>query len=97
MLRPKLWHVSDLNLPVDLSSQVVYADRFRIRKPRDTAFTLPPHLDSSSIDRCEDPTYCSNYAPIFVGNWETYDPWCIDARLYAKITKIRLELTLLRS
>ena len=80
----KLWHVSDPNLPVDLSSQVVYADRFRIRKPGDTAFTLPPHLDSSAIERWEDPTYRSNYAPIFAGNWENYDPWRIDARLYAK-------------
>jgi hypothetical protein len=80
----KLWHVSDPKLPVDLASQVVYADRFRIRKPGDTAFTLSPHLDSSAIERWEDPTYRSNYAAIFAGNWEAYDPWRIDTRLYAK-------------
>jgi hypothetical protein len=80
----KLWHVSDSTLPVDLASQVVYADRFRIRKPGDTEFTLKPHLDSSAIERWEDPTYRSNYAPIFAGDWEAYDPWRIDARLYAK-------------
>lgn len=29
----QLWHVSDENIPFDLSSQVAYADRFRIRHP----------------------------------------------------------------
>jgi Protein of unknown function (DUF1479) len=80
----KLWHVSDPTLPVDLASQVVYADRFRIRKPGDTEFTLKAHLDSSAIERWEDPAYRSNYSSIVASDWEAYDPWCIDARLYAK-------------
>jgi hypothetical protein len=28
----KLWNIKDSTLPIDLDSQVVYADRFRIRK-----------------------------------------------------------------
>lgn len=28
----KLWHVDDGDLPIDMESQVVYADRFRIRQ-----------------------------------------------------------------
>lgn len=29
----KLWHVDDETLPIDISQQVYYADRFRIRQP----------------------------------------------------------------
>lgn len=29
----KLWHLSDENIPFDMSSQAIYADRFRIRHP----------------------------------------------------------------
>jgi len=29
----KLWHVNDPSLPMDLSTQVTYPDRFRIRHP----------------------------------------------------------------
>lgn len=28
----KLWHVDDDSLPIDMESQVHYADRFRIRR-----------------------------------------------------------------
>lgn len=39
-----LWHVDDSTLPIDLSSQVHHADRFRIRRPGDREYSLKPHL-----------------------------------------------------
>jgi hypothetical protein len=49
----RLWHVSDPNSPIDLDSQVVYADRIRIRYPtmEPGKFPLAPHLDSGAIAR----------------------------------------------
>jgi len=81
----KLWQPSNDNVWVDLQSQVVYSDRFRIRYPEDGEGTLPPHLDSSATERWEDPSYRSCYAKIFEGNWEEFDPWCVDQRLNAKL------------
>ncbi|KAG7737291.1 hypothetical protein KL923_003680 [Ogataea haglerorum] len=64
---------------LDMDSQVVYADRLRIRYPgRDV--TLPLHLDSSSIERWEDDNYRDVYREIFEGRWEDWDPNLIDRR-----------------
>ncbi|KAJ9667263.1 hypothetical protein H2201_002464 [Coniosporium apollinis] len=85
----KLWHIDDGDLPIDMESQVVYADRFRIRKAGDKEYTLKAHLDSSAIERWEDPKYRSNYEAIFRGNWEDYDPWRMDNRPDAKVDLYR--------
>lgn len=78
----KVWKVKDEALPIDMESSVVYADRFRIRYPgKDYALRL--HLDSGSIERWEDNGYRDVYREIFQGDWESWDPWLIDRRLYA--------------
>lgn len=76
----KVWHLDDPDLPIDMSSQVHYADRFRIRRPGDKEYSLKPHLDSSAIERWEDEKYRSNYEAILRGDWESFDPWCMDNR-----------------
>ncbi|KAL4749562.1 hypothetical protein BDW72DRAFT_204637 [Aspergillus terricola var. indicus] len=66
----KLWHVSDPNLPIDLDTQVVYPDRFRIRYPSkgEEEYTLNAHLDSGSIERWEDANYRKNYKRYLMEN-----------------------------
>lgn len=76
----KLWHVDDETLPIDMDSQVHYADRFRIRRAGDKEYSLKAHLDSSAIERWEDPTYRSNYEAILKGEWVNFDPWLMDKR-----------------
>jgi len=78
-----LWHPSNDKILYDGSAQTVYCDRFRMRTPEMGEATLPPHLDSSSTERWEDPTYRACYAPLFEGDYENYDPWCVDHRLNA--------------
>ncbi|KAK8147898.1 hypothetical protein G3M48_000776 [Beauveria asiatica] len=81
----KLWKVSDQTALIDLSSQAVYPDRFRIRYPStDTPYIVPPHLDGGAIERWEDPVNRSNYAAIFEGNWQDWDGWVADKRINAK-------------
>lgn len=81
----KLWQVSDDTLPIDLASQVVYPDRFRIRHPsKDAEYTLPAHLDSGGIERWEDPVSRSNFKDIFEGKWESWNGWTADLRYEAK-------------
>lgn len=77
-----LWKVQDQNLPIDMSTSIVYADRFRIRYPGKD-YTLRLHLDSGSIERWEDPGYRDVYREIFEGNWETWDGWVLDRRIRA--------------
>ncbi|KAL4947401.1 hypothetical protein BDW69DRAFT_204434 [Aspergillus filifer] len=84
-----LWHVSDPSLPIDLDSQVNYADRFRIRAPGDTEYSLKAHLDSSAIERWEDTVYRSCYSEVFEGRWEDWDPWKIDMRPEANVDLYR--------
>ena len=69
---------------VDLTEQVVYADRFRVRMPGAVG-TLPPHLDNGSIERWEDAEYSAAYLPIWEGRWEEYDAWDMDHRAEAVI------------
>lgn len=75
-----LWHINDTSLPIDMDSQVVYADRFRIRRAGDKEYSLKAHLDSSAIERWEGEKYRSNYEAIFNGEWEKFDPWLMDHR-----------------
>jgi hypothetical protein len=75
----QLWHVADETLPVDLASQVVYPDRFRIRYPsRESIFPLPAHQDSGAIERWEDNENRANYAAIFEGRWPDWADWAAD-------------------
>ncbi|KAF2636398.1 DUF1479-domain-containing protein [Massarina eburnea CBS 473.64] len=78
----QLWEVKDPNVPVDLTTQVVYPDRFRIRYPK-TVYNLSAHLDSGAIERWEDPVNRSNYSAIFEGNWQDWDGWIADKRIDA--------------
>jgi hypothetical protein len=81
----KLWHTSSDNALFDLDSQIVYADRFRIRHPsKDVEYTLPAHQDTGAIERWEDPEYRACYQEIFEGRWQDYDPWNADHRSDAK-------------
>jgi hypothetical protein len=82
----QLWHVADPSTLIDLDSQVVYPDRFRIRYPSDNTdqFPLAPHLDSGAIERWEDEENRKNFAAIFEGNWEDWDGWAADHRVAAK-------------
>lgn len=80
----QLWHVADDTLPLDMASQVVYPDRFRIRYPsREAAYTLPAHMDSGAIERWEDEENRANYAAIFEGRWPEWDGWSADRRVAA--------------
>ncbi|KAI1859072.1 hypothetical protein JX265_010549 [Neoarthrinium moseri] len=80
-----LWHVSNKDLPIDMDSQVVYPDRFRIRYPsKEAAYTLPAHLDSGAIERWEDKENRANFREIFEGNWQDWDGWSADHRIEAK-------------
>lgn len=78
-----VFYVEDETLPIDIDSQVVYADSFRIRKPG-KALSLDLHLDSGSTERWEDPGYRSVYQAIFEGRWEDYEPFKLDARSLAR-------------
>ena len=67
---------------LDLDSQVVYADRIRIREPGSVA-SLSMHVDSSSIERWEDDNYRATYKEIFEGRWEDWDAFNLDIRAYS--------------
>lgn len=58
-----------------------YADRIRMREPKDTSFGLSPHLDSGSVERWLEPNYRKTYKPILKGKWEDYDPFDLSSRL----------------
>ncbi|CDK26969.1 unnamed protein product [Kuraishia capsulata CBS 1993] len=78
----QVWHAGPDTL-IDTDSQVVYADRFRIRYPGKQV-SLMLHLDSGAIERWEDDQYRSVYQKIFEGDWEEFDPFSLDARPNAK-------------
>jgi hypothetical protein len=79
----QLWHLSSTDSLFDLSSQVVYADRFRIRHPG-WEQVLKAHQDSGALERWEDPEYRACYTSIFQGRWEDYDAWNADHRSNAR-------------
>lgn len=79
----KLFSCSE-DVEVDLSSQALYADRFRVRYPG-TAGKLPAHLDNGSIERWEDEENSKTFQAIWEGRWEEYDAWDINHRAEAAI------------
>ncbi|KAK6581331.1 hypothetical protein PZA11_006022 [Diplocarpon coronariae] len=72
------------DIEIDLSSQALYADRFRVRHPGDSR-TLPAHLDNGSIERWEDEENSRTFRAIWEGKWEDYDAWNMDHRAQAVI------------
>jgi hypothetical protein len=79
----KLYSCSE-DVEVDVTSQAMYADRFRVRYPGE-AGTLPAHLDNGSIERWEDEEGSKTYRAIWEGRWEQYDAWDIDHRAEAVV------------
>jgi hypothetical protein len=45
-----IWHASE-EAAIDLSTNVTYCDRLRIRQPGDTSFALGEHVDGGSVER----------------------------------------------
>ncbi|KAH8110499.1 DUF1479-domain-containing protein [Phellopilus nigrolimitatus] len=76
----------DLLKSVELSTPLVYADRFRIRHPGVQWNTHPPHIDGGGIERWEDANFRSCYNDILNGEWEKHDPYDLAGRLNAKIS-----------
>ncbi len=71
-----MWDVSGpMGDEFDPNNDYSYADRTRRRQPGDTTLGLSPHMDSGSYERWVDPAYQRIYAPIFEGDWHSYDPW----------------------
>ncbi|KAK1985762.1 hypothetical protein LZ30DRAFT_618877 [Colletotrichum cereale] len=86
-LMRELWHASP---DAGISMQpMTYADRLRIRQPRDASFALGPHVDGGSVERWERDGYGGGgggsgpYDAVFRGDWEAYDPWDATARVGA--------------
>lgn len=70
---------------MSVRTPISYFDRFRIRDPGPSVFTLGPHIDGGSIERWEDPGFRSVYAKILEGGeaWRAHDPFDITPRLGA--------------
>ena len=72
-------HLWDVRGPVgdefDPDNDFAYADRTRRRQPGDTTLGLSPHMDAGSYERWVDPAFQKIYAPVFEGDWRSYDPW----------------------
>ncbi|KAG0173005.1 hypothetical protein DFQ28_006341 [Apophysomyces sp. BC1034] len=79
-----MWHTSSTT-PIDLSKNLVYCDRLRIRQSGDSNFALAGHVDGGSIERWEDPEYRNCYAKILEGNWEQHDPFDVTHRIGAEM------------
>lgn len=69
---------------VELSTPLVYADRFRIRHPGVQWDAHPPHIDGGGIERWEDPYFRSCFENILNGEWTKHDPYDLTGRLNAK-------------
>ncbi|KAA1467115.1 DUF1479-domain-containing protein [Dentipellis sp. KUC8613] len=82
----KLYHVKDdAQLDgIDLSTPLVYADRFRIRHPGIQWDAHPPHVDGGAIERWEDPTFRKCFAEILSGDWRKHDPYDLEGRVNAR-------------
>ncbi|KAI8337768.1 hypothetical protein BC941DRAFT_426130 [Chlamydoabsidia padenii] len=80
----RLWYAHP-DSPVDLTKQLTYCDRLRIREPGDSSFALAEHVDGGSLERWEDPEYRKCYEEIFKGRWENYDPFNVTHRINAEV------------
>ncbi|KAF8636796.1 hypothetical protein AX17_003258 [Amanita inopinata Kibby_2008] len=69
---------------VDLSTPLMYADRFRIRRPGGLWHGFPPHVDGGSIERWEEPVFRKCFADILSGEWRRHDPYDLEGRLNAR-------------
>lgn len=69
---------------VDLSTPLMYADRFRIRHPGVQWDRHPPHVDGGGIERWEDLTFRQCFIDILNGNWRQHDPYDLENRINAK-------------
>ncbi|EJF60723.1 hypothetical protein DICSQDRAFT_107124 [Dichomitus squalens LYAD-421 SS1] len=80
-----LWHTSVPDTIVSVRTPISYFDRFRIRHPGPSVFTLGPHIDGGSIERWEDPAFRSVWKRILEGGdaWRQHDPFDISPRLDA--------------
>ncbi|KAI1137207.1 DUF1479-domain-containing protein [Hypoxylon sp. FL0543] len=78
-----IWHSDGEGALVSSNHPVAYADRIRMRKPRDASLGSGPHIDNGSVERWETDGYgrAGTYAKIFQGRWEEYDPWDSSTRL----------------
>ena len=45
-----VWHGSE-DTAIDLSTNVTYCDRLRLREPGDKSFALQEHVDGGSVER----------------------------------------------
>ncbi|KAL7315823.1 hypothetical protein PS15m_004994 [Mucor circinelloides] len=79
-----LWHAED-DTVIDLTKNLAYCDRLRIRKPGDQSFALQEHVDSGSIERWQDPEYRKCYTDIFNGDWEKHDSFDATHRVEARM------------
>ncbi|TFK34927.1 DUF1479-domain-containing protein [Crucibulum laeve] len=82
----KLFHTKPgVEVPggIDLSVQLLYSDRIRIRSPGYEVKMLPAHVDGATIERWEDPKCRSIFEDIFAGRWHEHDPYEINARVGA--------------
>lgn len=59
----------------DKNKDITYADRLRIRQPKDTSLGLSPHIDGGSVERWMDDANIKIYKKIFQGNWQEYSPF----------------------
>ncbi|POY75461.1 hypothetical protein BMF94_1363 [Rhodotorula taiwanensis] len=82
-----LFHTSDPNSPVSISTPISYYDRLRMRHPGDSVFALGAHIDGGSLERWEDPGFRSCFRAILAGGSDPHvrhDPWDLTTRLSAK-------------
>jgi hypothetical protein len=59
----------------DPDQDSMYPDRIRRRPPGTTSKGLGAHTDSGSVERWLTPAYQKVFAPIFTGDFPSYDPW----------------------
>jgi len=68
---------------VDLTKLLTYNDRLRMRNPGHRSF-LYPHLDNGTISRWSDSVSQETFKQIFDGQWEDYDPFCVNGRGFTR-------------
>jgi hypothetical protein len=68
-------------LGADLRTPLVYADRFRLRKPGVQWDAHPPHVDGGTIERWQADSLRACFDAILQGNWREHDPYELGARV----------------
>ncbi|KAI1792082.1 hypothetical protein LXA43DRAFT_888111 [Ganoderma leucocontextum] len=82
----KMYHTKDSEKAenMDLETPLMYADRFRIRRPGVQWEAHPPHVDGGGIERWEDEAFRACFHDILSGNWREHDPYNLENRIHAK-------------